>query len=121
MHLIFLWRLTALFATIGVVVFSPSRGRKKFVQTLVYRSERDGSCDDGMQHSSSTWCQPGSDCSDCGPRELPDLPSKTYVVQRGDTLNKIGETNGVTADSIAFRNSISRPGRFRGRASFDGN
>ena len=93
MHLILLWRWTTLFAAIGVVVFSPSARSKKVCTDACLSSERDGSCDDGMQRSSSKWCQPGSDCSDCGPRELPDLPSKTYVVQRGDTLNKIGETN----------------------------
>ena len=109
MHLILLWRWTTLFAAIGVVVFSPSARSKKVCTDACLSSERDGSCDDGMQRSSSKWCQPGSDCSDCGPRELPDLPSKTYVVQRGDTLNKIGETNGVTADSIAIRNSIPDP------------
>ena len=49
------------------------------------------------------------------------MPSKTYVVQRGDTLNKIGETNGVTADSIAILESIPDPAGLEVGQVFDGN
>jgi LysM repeat protein len=85
-------------------------GQKRQICTdACLSSERDGSCDDGMQNSASQWCKPGSDCSDCGPRKLTELPAKTYIVQRGDTLNRIGELHGVTADVIAIRNSIPDP------------
>ena len=72
-------------------------------------SKENGSCDDGGERSSNSWCPIGSDCSDCGPRKIPELGELYYTVKQGDTLNKIGEQFGVTPDSIQIRNGIADP------------
>jgi LysM repeat protein len=72
-------------------------------------AKEDGSCDDGGENSASAWCKLGSDCSDCGPREIPPMGKVWYTVKGGDTLNRIGETFGITPDSIQIRNGIADP------------
>ena len=82
--------------------------RSHCVDSCLFAS--DGRCEDGGTGSVATYCELGSDCSDCGPRTISkDFAPATYVVKKRDTLNSIGMAWGVRAGALELWNRIGDP------------
>ena len=76
----------------------------------------DGRCEDGGPRSVASYCELGSDCSDCGSRQMKTDFDSTAVssVKHFDTLNSIGAKWGVRAGALELWNRIGDPTRLGG-------